>query len=152
MTVRVIVVLGMLLGLVGAGYWLAGRDRAADGPPPLPLTVAEPCSVVGEGCIAERGAMKLRFRIVSEIQPMQPFEIELEVPDEVDAAGVDFTMVDMDMGLNRYRLVRGEDGLWRGNAMLPVCTTGRRDWLATLEIADDGTVYVAEFFFETQAR
>jgi hypothetical protein len=96
--------------------------------------------------------MKLRFRIVSEIQPMQPFAIELETPEEVDAAGVDFSMVDMDMGLNRYRLVRGEDGLWRGNAMLPVCTTGRRDWLATVEIADDGTAYAAEFFFETQAR
>jgi len=55
---------------------------------------------------------------------------------------VDFTMAGMDMGQNRYRLAPGEAGRWQGQATLPVCTSGRMDWLARVEVlgADDGTV------------
>lgn len=45
-----------------------------------------------------------------------------------------FTMRDMDMGYNRYRLIQKTPGLWQAKVVLPVCATGRHDWLITLNI------------------
>jgi hypothetical protein len=43
-------------------------------------------------------------------------------------------MVGMDMGVNRFHLRRKADQRWQGKVILPLCTTGRSDWIATVEI------------------
>jgi len=68
---------------------------------------------------------------------MQPFRVELEVtglpPAIVTEVVVSFAMAGMDMGLNRYRLDPGsEPGRWRGQVTLPICSSGRTDWLAQI--------------------
>jgi len=60
---------------------------------------------------------------------------------------VQFTMKGMDMGLNRYRLVSDGAGRWTGKAMLPVCTTGRTDWLATVMLNGPAGERRAQFAF-----
>ncbi|MEY4591957.1 MAG: hypothetical protein RIR18_852 [Pseudomonadota bacterium] len=45
---------------------------------------------------------------------------------------VDFTGVDMNMGLNRPTLVLQTDGAYSTEASLPVCISGQMDWLVTL--------------------
>lgn len=45
-------------------------------------------------------------------------------------------MVDMDMGVNRYRLEPAGAGVWQANVVLPVCVAGRSNWIMTLEVDD----------------
>ncbi|HJV06304.1 MAG TPA: hypothetical protein VJ642_03165 [Chromobacteriaceae bacterium] len=48
---------------------------------------------------------------------------------------VEFAMVDMDMGFNRYRFV-ADGAAWQARVTLPVCVTGSRRWLATFHIGE----------------
>ncbi|HYG14046.1 MAG TPA: hypothetical protein VD885_07875, partial [Methylophilaceae bacterium] len=47
-----------------------------------------------------------------------------------------FAMQGMEMGLNRYRLLRQPDGKWAAEVTLPVCVQGRSDWLMELEVIE----------------
>ena len=48
---------------------------------------------------------------------------------------VDFAMQDMEMGLNRYRLIQSnQSGDWQAEVTLPICVQGRSDWNMLLEI------------------
>jgi hypothetical protein len=79
---------------------------------------------------------------------LTPFIIELSLTGRaaatVNKVTVGFTMVGMEMGENAFKLVRGADGVWRGQAMLPLCSHGRRDWRATVEAAGEA-LYTAAF-------
>ena len=43
-------------------------------------------------------------------------------------------MVGMDMGINRYSLLKQQNGDFVGKVILPVCSVGRSDWLAKLSV------------------
>lgn len=45
---------------------------------------------------------------------------------------IDFAGVDMNMGFNRPQLAERDAGVFMGEAMLPVCVTGRMTWQATV--------------------
>lgn len=64
---------------------------------------------------------------------LKPFGLQVAAPG-ANAVSASFSMRDMDMGENRYRLVRGTDGAWRADVILPVCVAGRADWTMTLEV------------------
>ena len=38
------------------------------------------------------------------------------------------------MGFNLYTLHADQEGVFRGRVTLPVCVSGRRDWVMTLDI------------------
>jgi hypothetical protein len=70
-----------------------------------------------------------------------PFSLRI---DGVTARTVtaEFTMRDMDMGFNRYRFLRAGAG-WRARVTLPLCVSGRREWIMTLTL--DGRRYLLPF-------
>lgn len=45
-----------------------------------------------------------------------------------------FSMPDMDMGANRYRLIAEASAGWHADITLPICMSGRTDWLADFEL------------------
>ncbi len=45
-----------------------------------------------------------------------------------------FSMQDMDMGQIRYRLLASDGQHWQASVILPVCVSGRHDWLMTVDI------------------
>lgn len=66
---------------------------------------------------------------------VKPFTVQVAAsgfaPSRVE---VDFTGIDMNMGLNRPELAKRGDGRFAGEVTLPVCITGHMDWQATLLI------------------
>jgi hypothetical protein len=40
----------------------------------------------------------------------------------------------MDMGANRYRLIAEASAGWHADITLPICMSGRTDWLADFEL------------------
>ncbi|MDN0084421.1 hypothetical protein QU487_16925 [Crenobacter sp. SG2305] len=131
-------VIGVLLVVLGAvkigliTHYLLNKSAQAAELPPQTLS----CGVLTEGCALPGGGT---LRLAAAPSYRIPFELRLAGVSAKQAPSVEFSMVGMDMGFNRYRLV--EDGLggWRAKVTLPVCTSGGHDWLATLSV--DGKRY-----------
>lgn len=105
------------------------------------------CTVSGQGYIIE---LKLGPTVI----PLQKFPVELAIAniDEVAIPAdvtVDFQMIDMDMGINRYKLTVSGKNMWSGTAILPVCVASRMDWIAIVEFTVQNRRYRAVFPFHT---
>lgn len=68
-------------------------------------------------------------------QAMKPFHLELTSNSEpflnIHAS---FAMKGMEMGFNRYRLIKSASNHWQAEVTLPACVQGRSDWEMLLEI------------------
>ena len=153
MTIVLIAVL--VAGGLLAGYWLK--------PPPSPqaeeLVIDTFCDVTTDRCAIEGKGKAAALNLTLELGPnpavMEPFTVTLtDWGDEelqLDDAIISFSMVGMDMGLNRYRLEAQGDGVWQGQATLPVCAAGRRDWQADLRLTTAaGEHYQVQALFVTR--
>ncbi len=91
-----------------------------------------------EGCTAQDASRTLNLKMSGDVRPLRPFELRLILPEAVRAhatqASVDFIMVGMDMGINRYTLLKQANGDFVGKVILPVCSIGRSDWVAQLSV------------------
>jgi hypothetical protein len=113
----------ILLALAALAIW--GMRQKASPEKPQPITG---CSFVHHNAPAQ-----LRFSSAPE--PLKPFLITLSHPS-LNKASISFRMVGMDMGFNRYDFRRGADGLWTARIVLPVCTSGRVDWISEIQLDD----------------
>ncbi|QEY24164.1 hypothetical protein [Neisseria animalis] len=100
---------------------------------------------VTQGCTLPNGVY---VKFSSRIAAKEPFDIELRgVPDTVGEITVSFSMKDMDMGFNRYKLLPEGGGVWAARQIrLPLCVERRSDYLADLNIG--GTVFQTAFTAE----
>ena len=71
------------------------------------------------------------------IRPLTPIRVEMQAAANVSSVVLDLEMIDMDMGVNRFRLSQDAGGIWKGEIMIPVCATGRRDWIANMLIESE---------------
>lgn len=136
------------------GVWFLRPEMDATPGGALPLRVAAGCDSARHACVASGKDLEFEVRLGPPVRPMEPFEIRLRGLRDTLAAdaqvSMEFQMRGMDMGLNRYRLERAADGAWQGRAILPVCTTGRSDWLARVEVVQRGQRWSAELPFEVK--
>lgn len=96
----------------------------------------------GPGCELQKapceaslpGGGSLHFGITPRPIPMvSPLQLDVSITgQEATKVEVDFTGANMNMGLNRPRLVALGDGHFNGQGTLPVCVTGGMDWQATV--------------------
>lgn len=109
---------------------------------PLLLPKADVRVTPEPGCDLHRRACAARLpdgaRIELSIAPrpipmVTPLQVEVRTPGlEAVKVEVDFAGVDMNMGFNRPELAASGPGLFRAEAMLPVCVTGKMAWQATV--------------------
>ena len=92
------------------------------------------CAVLMRGCTLEHDQIMVRSD--SAPSALKPFVLTITAPAAQEVY-VELQMQGMDMGLNRYRLLRQANGEWRASITLPACVTGRRDWMMVVEV--DGT-------------
>ena len=109
--------------------------------PALTVLSAAECNVHA-GCALPNGAV---VKFSNTVQAKAPFDIEVRgVAADVAEVYVSFTMQDMDMGFNRYKLLRQGDGTWRAAQIrLPRCVQNGHDYLADIHIG--GKVFQAAF-------
>ena len=97
-----------------------------------PETSMIACPSLVQGCAVALGEEKILVKTNIAPAPLQPFALSI-AGSSAQAVTVTLQMQGMDMGSNRYRLLRQSDGEWRGTLTLPVCVSGRRDWLMTVD-------------------
>ncbi len=107
--------------------------------------VRESACNVRTGCKLPNGA---EVKFSSRVAANEPFDITLRnVPPQTAEVFVSFSMRDMDMGFNRYKLLRQADGSWAAlQIRLPVCVQNRHDYLADIHIG--GEVFQVGFTAE----
>ncbi|MDX5333587.1 MAG: hypothetical protein LPK58_06035 [Gammaproteobacteria bacterium] len=138
----------VVLGYLWGRHWMGGQLSAL---PVVELPAPADCELHRAPCRLSLPAGQLTVEFSEEPVPLQPFRIQLHTSLAIDAATADFQMVDMYMGVNRYALVRQSADVWSREAMLPVCATGRSDWLMYLRLEVAGVAYVTALPFEAAA-
>ena len=79
----------------------------------------------------------------ADIPLMQTLTLEVMTTlPRVDNVFVDIRGLNMDMGLNRTRLQSKEQGEWRGETILPICSQRRMEWEAAVQLAGSRPVEV----------
>jgi hypothetical protein len=124
--------IAVLVAIAVAGYW-AKR-------PPESESIA--CSDPVAGCDFRHRGAAARVRFSELPVPLEPFGLSVTAPGSARVS-VEFQMVGMDMGFNRYDLRPLPDGTFSSRITLPVCISERQDWLLYLQI--DGNNYVLPF-------
>lgn len=114
------------LGGYGAFHLFPGATAKA----PHTVTCTDP---VGEGCRFALAGQAVAVRFLSPPQALAPFVLRVSAPG-ASAIQANFAMASMDMGLNQYRLLPAGTGIWEAKVILPVCVTGRSDWVLTLTL------------------
>ena len=122
----------VLAAIAVAGYW-AKRPAEAE-------SIA--CSDPVAGCDFRHRGTPARVHFSEYPVPLEPFTLSVTAPGSARVS-VEFQMVGMDMGFNRYDLRLQPEGVFSSRITLPVCVSGRRDWLLYLQI--DGKNYVLPF-------
>ena len=106
-----------------AAYLIPGKQA--------PAIQAMGCQDIVKGCSGDG----LAVRLDQAPQVMRPFKLEVSAP-EADSVEASFSMAGMEMGFNRYRLIKQGDQLWDADVTLPVCVRNRKDWLLLLDIKE----------------
>lgn len=125
--------------------------------PVIPVTIPPDCSMKGVGCDLPLGTVgHVLVHAPAAIKPLEKFALVVEPQGDaaksMGAVSVDFQMVGMDMGINRYPLLRSSDGVYSQNIILPVCTSTRTDWVADLSFSTTAGTYVAKIPFVVDHR
>lgn len=117
--------------------------------PVVTLNAPPGCVATAGPCMATVEGLRVELQLPPAPEPLKPFQARVNITGKaVTAPVLELSMVGMDMGDNRYRLV-ADNGDWTATVVLPVCTMGRADWVADVTFSADGTHYRARFPFST---
>jgi len=96
---------------------------------------------VRAACVGRAGDLRVSVRMAPHRSALKPFNVTLSSDARFESVIVSLEMQGMDMGQNRYRLLKADDGRWQADITLPVCTSGRSDWVAVFELQAAGRRY-----------
>ena len=143
-----IFLIAAILGVIG--YKLSPMFR-----PNAELTLpAVSCNSGNQPCFSslpEGGRVDI-FITPHPVRPLQKLGLRVEFTAfKADKVEIDFDGAQMRMGYNRPLLV-GSNGLFSGQTILPVCVTGRMEWVATVLITVGNRRIAVPFLFDVAAR
>lgn len=129
------------------GHWLSESDQKIQQFDKISMQYPA-CNPVLNECQALLDNTQVSTLFLQKPTALKPFEIEVRVdkPD-IQEVRMDFRMPAMNMGVNFYRLNKVNNSLWKGQVILPVCTSRRSDWIAELQVEYQGKLWVAEYGF-----
>lgn len=127
-----LLLIAALLAIAATGYWLKHPAEA----------MAVPCADPLAGCAFSHRGTPASARFSIRPVPLEAFELRVTAPG-AGKVSAEFQMIGMDMGFNRYDLRPAGDGAFASKVTLPVCVSGRRDWLLYLDL--DGVRYALPF-------
>ena len=120
--------------------------------PGINLATESNCNPLKSRCWAGQDKIRLGFFLPSQAQYLKPFPVELNIVGientKIKKVSVTFEMSEMDMGINQFFLKKNEQSqVYIGEAILPICVTGRKDWSAKVMVETEDNRYQAGFNF-----
>jgi len=117
------------------------------------LPLDETCSLSDGVCaVSLPDGGRLEFTLAPRPVPLlKPLNLELRIAgSSARAVEVDFTGVNLAMAFNRAHLSADGAGRYDGQASLPLCSSGRMKWNATVRLEDGKRKIYVPFRFETE--
>jgi hypothetical protein len=117
------------------------------------LPLDETCSLSSGTCAVQLpDGGRLEFALGPRPVPLlKPLNLELRVAgSSARAVEVDFSGVNLPMAFNRANLSAGGAGRYDGQTSLPLCSSGRMTWNATVLLEDGKRRIYVPFRFETE--
>jgi hypothetical protein len=117
----------------------------------LTLTPAAGCDLHRQPCRAELpGGGSIEMGITPHPIPVvKPLQVDVTLSGmTAQKVEIDFAGITMDMGYNRQTLLPSGEYGFTGKTTLPVCITGRMEWVATLLVETDRQRIAIPFHFE----
>jgi hypothetical protein len=109
------------------------------------------CDLNKQACAADLPAgARLELSLTPHPIPLvKPLQVSVSLSGMVaDKVEIDFAGLSMNMGHNRKILVADGQGGFSGEAMLPICITGRMVWQATLIVESGRQRIAVPYLFE----
>ena len=96
----------------------------------------KPTAIVCPDIVQSCGNAQFSVRFKESPQVMKPLHLELLFLDgqTIQNIHAGFAMQGMEMGFNRYQLIKTAENKWVAEVTLPVCVQGRSDWEMTLMV------------------
>lgn len=125
-----------MLLIACALFVLAACGREPEQELPVQVMRVDDACDVRQACTVHNGSLSLSVHLGPDMHALRPFPVEVRMANAslVQKVYVAFSMSGMDMGWNRYQLQAGMDDAWHASVTLPVCTSGRSDWIADFEL------------------
>ncbi len=144
----------VLAALLGALAYLLGLSWPRLFAPPVFTATA------GDGCNLRAGACAASFdqtRVIRldieprNLPPSVPLRVQVHASGfDTDTVSIEFSGVDMNMGLVRSELAVRGNGLFVGDTILPVCVRRHMTWRATVTARGPDGMHKALFDFEVR--
>jgi len=121
----------LFIMIVAAQIIFSGRDNKTDDI----VVVNTDCRLDLKDCVIPLAETTIRISADKNIKPLEAFSIELtEHSSVIQSVFLDLSMLEMDMGKNQFVFSKTSQKQWKSTVVIPVCTTGRRDWMVELYI------------------
>lgn len=111
------------------------------------------CNVQEKKCQMNLGGINFNILIDKNIYYLKKFDVDIFVDEKyknnIKSIKVSFKMKNMNMGINVYTLnkvlAEKQNESWKANAILPICVSGRADWVSELEVVIENNKYILVF-------
>ena len=144
-----VAVLAFFIQLTGGRFY--GKDKRPVYQEIL-LKPAAGCDIAKQPCTARSDQVAVTLAFAEQPSGLKVFPVQvsargLKHPETARLTLV-FTMSGMDMGQVKQVLKWNQQKQqWQGQSILPICSTGRRDWNVRLELISKEVIYLADFSF-----
>ena len=134
----------VLLGVAGAYLKKLVSTESQDA---IPLQAESNCDLAKQACVASQDGKSIKVDFSRPVTYLQKIAVAVQLQgyekESVKKIIIDFSMRDMQMGINRFEL-KSQDATdnWQGMVILPVCVSGRVDWLVKLYVETDTGNYL----------
>ena len=124
-----------ILLIIAINLWLYSLQTNVDPAKNVIAIDVHNCQPNRQDCVFKYRDYTFQLTMDHDISPLKPFRVQIHTDAKhIQEIIVSFEMKNMDMGLNQFHLVRQSNEIWEANAIIPICTTGRSDWLFRVEI------------------
>lgn len=116
------------------------------------------CAVQEKKCQISLEGINFNILMDENIFYLKKFNVNIFVDNEfknnIKSIKVSFKMKNMNMGVNVFTLnkvlAEKQNETWKANAILPICVSGRADWVSELEVVIENNKYI--FVFPIQVK
>jgi len=142
----------LVLVLLAVGGFLVARHWQAAEPGYERLASDPACDLRAGPCSRAIPGGRLSFGIAPrEIPLMQTLSLTVHAEGQ-DPGGIEVIIrgLNMEMGLNRTRLIAAGEGRWTGETILPICSQRRMEWEAAVRLGPDPALEIPFEFHTTR--
>lgn len=119
---------------------------------PVYVSTAD-CAIQEKKCQISLGEINFNILMDENIYYLKKFNVDVFVESKfknnIKSIKVSFKMKNMNMGVNAFTLNKvladKQNETWKANAILPICVSGRADWVSELEVIIKNNKYILVF-------